>query len=42
LITPLQCPYGLVVPTMRNGIQLAMALTDMFGGMGGGDSQQER
>ncbi len=33
LHTPVpQCPYEVIIPTMREGIQMAMALTSMFGG----------
>ncbi len=32
-----QCPYELVIPTMRQGIQLAMAVTSAFTGLGEGE-----
>jgi hypothetical protein len=34
LTTPLQCPYDVVVPTMRQGIEMAMMFTSAFTGGG--------
>ena len=42
----MQCPYDVVVPTMRQGIEMAMMFTSMFsggaGGLGGGSKRRKQ